>query len=110
VAQTYLMFFDLNSAALTPEAQAIVDDAATNAETAGARSLLVVGHTDRTGTAAYNMRLSARRAETVGRALIERGIPAEAISLDAMGEEDPLVPTEDGVPEPQNRRVVIQFR
>jgi outer membrane protein OmpA-like peptidoglycan-associated protein len=56
------------------------------------------------------MRLSARRAETVGQALIERGIPAEDISLEAMGEEDPLVPTEDGVPEPQNRRVVIQFR
>jgi outer membrane protein OmpA-like peptidoglycan-associated protein len=110
VAQTYLMFFDLNSAALTPEAQTIVDDAATNAKTAGVRSLQVVGHTDRTGTAAYNMRLSARRAETVGQALIERGIPAEDISLEAMGEEDPLVPTEDGVPEPQNRRVVIQFR
>ena len=110
VAQTYLMFFDLNSAALTPEAQTIVDDAATNAKTAGVRSLQVVGHTDRTGTAAYNMRLSARRAETVGQALIERGIPAEDIRLEAMGEEDPLVPTEDGVPEPQNRRVVIQFR
>jgi outer membrane protein OmpA-like peptidoglycan-associated protein len=110
VAQTYLMFFDLNSAALTPEAQTIVGNAATNAESAGVRSLLVVGHTDRTGTAAYNMRLSARRAETVGQALIERGIPAEDIRLEAMGEEDPLVPTEDGVPEPQNRRVVIQFR
>jgi OmpA-OmpF porin, OOP family len=110
VAQTYLMFFDLNSAALTPEALVIVGNAATNAESTGVRSLQVVGHTDRTGTAAYNMKLSARRAETVGQALIERGIPAEEISLEAMGEEDPLVPTEDGVPEPQNRRVVIQFR
>lgn len=110
VAQTYLMFFDLNSAALTPEALSIVSDAAANAEIAGAQALLVVGHTDRTGTAAYNMKLSARRAETVSRALVDLGIPTEAITLEAMGEEDPLVPTEDGVPEPQNRRVVIRFQ
>ncbi len=74
------------------------------------RSLLVVGHTDRTGTAAYNMKLSARRAETVGQALVDRGIPGRSHRLEAKGEEDPLVPTEDGVPEPQNRRVVIQFQ
>jgi len=110
VAQVYLMFFDLNSAALTPEALSIVGDAAANAEIAGAQALLVVGHTDRTGTAAYNMKLSARRAETVGRALVDLGIPSDAIDLEAKGEEDPLVPTDDGVPEPQNRRVVIRFQ
>jgi OOP family OmpA-OmpF porin len=110
VAQTYLMFFDVNSASLTPEALSIVGDAAANAEIAGAQTLLVVGHTDRTGTAAYNMKLSARRAETVGRALVDLGVPADAIALEAKGEEDPLVPTEDGVPEPQNRRVVIRFQ
>ncbi len=110
VAQVYLMFFDLNSAELTPEAFSIVNDAADNADIAGARGILVVGHTDRSGTAAYNMKLSARRAETVGQALVDLGIRADAIVLEAKGEEDPLVPTDDGIPEPQNRRVEILFR
>ena len=110
VAQAYLTFFDLDRAELTPEGFSIVQTAAANAGIAGAPGLVVVGHADRSGTPAYNMRLSMRRAESVGQALVDLGIPPQAIVLDAKGEEEPLIPTDDGVPEPQNRRVEILFR
>jgi outer membrane protein OmpA-like peptidoglycan-associated protein len=41
--------------------------------------------------------------------LEKRGIPGNAISVASFGEEQPLVPTEDGVREVQNRRVTIEI-
>ena len=57
--------------------------------------------------AAGDMALSLRRANTVKDALVRDGVPATAISVIGKGETQPLVPTADGVREPQNRRVEI---
>ncbi len=105
----YLVFFDFDSAMLTPEAQAIVNEAAANAKSANANRIIVTGHTDTSGPAEYNMGLSLRRAESVRDELVLSGIPAANIELAARGQTQPLVPTPDGVREPQNRRVEIQF-
>jgi hypothetical protein len=69
--------------------------------------LTVTGHTDTVGSDAYNMRLSMRRATTVQQQLIKDGVPAGEIAIFAKGKRDLLVPTADGVKEPQNRRVQI---
>jgi outer membrane protein OmpA-like peptidoglycan-associated protein len=53
------------------------------------------------------MRLSKRRADAVKAALVKEGIAAGNISVFAKGETEPLVPTPDGVREPQNRRAQI---
>jgi len=105
----YLVFFDFDSAMLTPEAQAIVNEAAANAKSANANRIIVTGHTDTSGPAEYNMGLSLRRAESVRDELVLSGIPEANIELVARGQTQPLVPTPDGVREPQNRRVEIQF-
>ncbi len=110
VPRAYLVFFDFDDSGLKPEAQQIVGTAATNADTGNIRRISVVGHADRAGTDAYNDRLSLRRAETVRDALIAFGYPAARINIAARGEADPLVPTPDGVREPQNRRVEINFQ
>jgi OmpA-OmpF porin, OOP family len=55
------------------------------------------------------MALSLRRANPVKDALARDGVPATAISVVGMGEKGLLVPTPDGVREPQNRRVEIVF-
>jgi outer membrane protein OmpA-like peptidoglycan-associated protein len=72
--------------------------------------VLVEGHADRSGPESYNLALSQRRAEAVAAALRARGVPGDAMSLQAFGETRPRVPTADGVREPQNRRVEILFR
>ena len=72
-------------------------------------SINVTGHTDTSGSATYNERLAQKRAAKVKDALIERGIPAELIVSNAMGENELLVATPDNVREPANRRVNISF-
>jgi len=106
---SYLVFFDFNKSDLTPQAVQIVDQAASNAGPAKVTRLTVTGHTDTVGSDAYNMRLSRRRAESVAARLEKDGIPSSEIEIVAKGKRDLLVPTADGVKEPQNRRVQIVY-
>jgi iron complex outermembrane receptor protein len=107
VPHSYLVFFDFNKSDLTPQAVSIVNQAAANAGPAKVTRLTVTGHTDTVGSDAYNMRLSRRRAESVATQLEKDGIPSSEIEIVAKGKRDLLVPTSDGVKEPQNRRVQI---
>ena len=107
--KSYLVFFDFNKSDLTPQAASIVDTAAANAGPAKVTKLEVTGHTDTVGSDAYNMRLSRRRAESVATELERKGIPSSEIEIVAKGKRDLLVPTADGVKEPQNRRVQIVY-
>jgi outer membrane protein OmpA-like peptidoglycan-associated protein len=104
-----MVFFDFNKSDLTPEAAGIVGQAAKNASPAKVTQLTVTGHTDTAGSDAYNMRLSRRRAESVAAELEKDGIPSGEIEIIAKGKRDLLVPTGDGVREPQNRRVQIVY-
>jgi outer membrane protein OmpA-like peptidoglycan-associated protein len=109
VSRTYLVFFDFDKHQLTREAASILRQAAIDAKEGKAVAVEVVGHADRAGTDDYNMDLSQRRATTVYMALQQLGIPTEYIEALARGETDPLIPTDDGVREPQNRRVEITY-
>src|ERR1700744_2323255 len=107
--RSYLVFFDFNKSDLTAQAEQIVDQAASNAGPAKVTRMTVTGHTDTVGSDAYNMRLSRRRAESVAARLENDGIPSSEIEIVAKGKRDLLVPTADGVREPQNRRVQIVY-
>ena len=105
-ARTFLVFFDWSKADLTDRARQIIGEAASS-RGAGVTRIEVNGFTDRSGPADYNMRLSVRRAEAVAAELVRRGVPRNEIVTRGFGEENNLVPTADGVREPQNRRVEI---
>jgi outer membrane protein OmpA-like peptidoglycan-associated protein len=108
IAQTsFIIFFDWDSASLSQEANLVLDDVVVVANETGAASLLLDGYTDLSGSAAYNLGLSERRANAAADGLIARGIAPDEIVIRAFGEENPLVLTPDGVREPQNRRVEI---
>ena len=110
IARTYLVFFDWNSADLTDRARQIIAEAAGNARRLAATRIELAGHADRSGTPAYNQRLSERRAQVVAAELERQGVQRSDIGVTAFGESRPLVPTADGVREPQNRRVEIVLR
>jgi outer membrane protein OmpA-like peptidoglycan-associated protein len=110
VARTYLVFFDWDRADLTDRARQIIAEAAAAAPTVNTTRIEVAGHADRSGSPAYNQRLSERRANNVAAELVRRGIARNLIAISAYGETRPLVPTADGVREPQNRRVEIVLR
>jgi outer membrane protein OmpA-like peptidoglycan-associated protein len=109
-ARTYLVFFDFNRADLTARAREIIAEAAQNSRRVQSTRIEVAGHADRSGTPQYNQRLSQRRAETVASELVRQGVNRSDIGVTAFGESRPLVPTADGVREPQNRRVEIVLR
>jgi outer membrane protein OmpA-like peptidoglycan-associated protein len=108
-ARTYMVFFDWSKADLTDRARQIIGEAA-SARGPGVTRIEVNGFTDRSGPADYNMGLSVRRANAVAAELVRRGVPRNEIVTRGFGEENNLVPTADGVREPQNRRVEIILR
>jgi outer membrane protein OmpA-like peptidoglycan-associated protein len=106
-AKNYLVFFNFNKSDLTGDARTIIKSAASEAAKQNTTKLTVTGHTDTVGSDAYNMRLSMRRAVSVEKELVVDGVPEGEIAIFAKGKHDLLVPTADGVKEPQNRRVQI---
>jgi len=108
VASTsFMVFFDWDRSNLSAQALNTIKQAANAYKTKGSARLTATGHTDKSGPDNYNMALSLRRANAVKDALVREGVPATAITVVGRGETQPLVPTADGVREPQNRRVEI---
>jgi len=70
----------------------------------------VVGHTDTSGSAAYNLRLSERRAKDARDELVRQGINDAVITSEGKGETEPFVQTGDGVKEQLNRRTEVLIR
>ena len=106
-APSFMVFFDWDRSNLSAQALNTIKQAASAYKTKGNARITATGHTDRSGPENYNMALSLRRANAVKDALVREGVPATAIAVIGRGESQPLVPTADGVREPQNRRVEI---
>ena len=103
----YEVFFAFDSAELDPQAMQTIREAADDWRRTGSAQINVVGHTDTSGSSDHNLRLSERRADAVQAALIAEGVSATSITTTGVGQNDLLVPTGDGVREPENRRVEI---
>ena len=99
--------FDFDKAQIKPEYDDIIRQLATMTQNNKNVKISVVGHTDTSGSKAYNYALGGRRADAVQKMLIERGIPASQIVAVSAGEEDLKVWTPDGVRNAENRRVRI---
>jgi outer membrane protein OmpA-like peptidoglycan-associated protein len=108
--QPYTMYFSLGTDELTASSKRAFDDARKQIASWTAAEVVVIGHTDRLGTAEYNDMLSLQRAKMIARLLVLSGMSATDISVAARGEHDPIVPTADGIAEPRNRRVEIKVR
>jgi outer membrane protein OmpA-like peptidoglycan-associated protein len=103
----YQVYFDLNSWDLKAEQLTTLQQAISAARAGQQSRITIVGHTDTSGSAGYNQRLSVHRAKVVEEALVDMGARREAISVSGVGESDLAVQTGDGVKEPKNRRAVV---
>ncbi|MCE7885882.1 MAG: OmpA family protein [Alphaproteobacteria bacterium PRO2] len=106
----YLVFFDWDRSNIGSGAQSVLDAVAAEVAKNPPASISVVGHADTSGPTDYNERLALKRANNVKDALVQRGVDASIIMVDAKGESEPLVATPDNVREPANRRVNISFQ
>jgi len=107
---TFTLYFLGDSDEFTPESKLEIPKIFQEIADHPSPEIVVVGHTDRVGSLTYNDALSLRRAERVRNDLVQRGIPREQIQVAGRGERAPIVPTEDEVAEPRNRRVEIIVR
>jgi outer membrane protein OmpA-like peptidoglycan-associated protein len=100
--------FATNSSVITPSFQATLNQVADSLIRYPNSLVDVYGHTDTTGSTAYNQRLSEERARAVANYLISRGVASSRIRWQGFGETQLRVPTGDNVNEPLNRRVEIK--
>lgn len=102
--------FEFDSAKLRVDAIDILDDLAVKIIRLDdlITSISIHGHTDSTGEADYNLRLSKERAEAVSTYLIEQGVNADLITTAGFGETQPIADNSTMDGRRANRRVDIQ--
>ena len=102
--------FRFDSEELTEDGQRMVQDVLQAVKNYPVPDVVVVGHTDTTGTPQSNAELGLRRANAVRNLLVAAGLTLSTIDIRSHGEGELLVPTADGVFEPKNRRVEVTVR
>ena len=103
----YTVFFSFNSPILTPEAEAVIDQAVAAAVAKGRVGFAVTGYADSAGSKQQNDTMSRWRAQAVADELVFRGVSETAIETNWRGDAEAVSSSEN--PEQADRRVVIQL-
>jgi outer membrane protein OmpA-like peptidoglycan-associated protein len=106
----FTVYFDFDSWTLKAEQLKVLTAVIDTARTGGQANITVVGHTDTSGSAEYNQKLSVHRANVVVEALVDMGALRAHIHASGVGKTDLAVQTPDGVKEAKNRRTVITLQ
>ena len=109
-AVSTLFYFEPGTAEIAQSSKDQVEELIKTIALYDPASIDIIGHSDRDGDADKNYELALERAHAVEKFLHERNVNMERTSVVSYGENDPIVPTEDGVPEPKNRRVEVIVR
>jgi len=107
---SFLLYFEHDTAELTQESKNLLPEVLKTIKNRKSNEVYLVGHTDLVGTETYNIELSSRRARHVRDLLVSSGIKSSSLFVSYYGKARPLVPTNDEVPEPRNRRVEVIVR
>lgn len=108
--QSYILYFKSGASELTADSSISYEQMKSDALQRVMPEILVIGHTDTTGSSAANNSLSLKRAQAISKRLSAEGVKAVEIQATGRGESDLLVPTKDNVAEAANRRVQIEIR
>jgi outer membrane protein OmpA-like peptidoglycan-associated protein len=100
--------FATNKAVLTPESSAVLDKIAASLRDWPDVKVEVGGHTDSSGEASHNLKLSGQRAKAVVEYLVGKGIDASRITAKAYGEGSPIADNETPEGKAKNRRVELK--
>jgi OmpA-OmpF porin, OOP family len=101
------VMFDLNSTKLTASSYPSIKELADSLKTNPNLDLLIEGHTDNVGNAAYNQKLSMKRAQAVKKILLKFGIDAGRIQVKGYGDYRPVATNDNAEGRAKNRRVVF---
>ncbi|RAH37216.1 OmpA family protein [Halomonas sp. SL1] len=99
--------FGFDSSELTMQARNALNDVSSVLTQYPETRVNIAGHTDSTGDASYNQRLSERRAQAVGSYLSQSGVASNRLYMNGYGENQPVASNETEAGRAQNRRVEI---
>jgi len=105
-----MLYFEHDTSKLTYQSKDLLAEILRMIKSRHSKEVYIVGHTDLVGKEAYNTGLSQRRANYVRDLLVSSGIKPNTLFVSYYGKARPLVPTQDEVPEPRNRRVEVIVR
>ena len=106
----FTLYFVEGKDEFTEESKQLIDRVFAEIAKRPVPDVVVIGHTDKVGSDAFNDSLSRQRAEVVRAALAARGVAPDKIATIGRGKREPMVATAEGVAEARNRRVEIQVR
>ncbi len=105
----YGILFDIDKTDLKPESKATLDEIAKLLKSDPTLKVEVAGHTDNTGNAEHNMKLSAGRAAAVVNALVTTyGIDKARLQPNGYGDTKPVAPNDTDQNRAKNRRVELR--
>jgi len=102
------VYFDFDKSELRPEAQVELDKLVETLSNSREYNIVVGGHTCDIGASSYNMELSERRAQSVVKYLLSKGISNTYVGSSYYGEEKPAVPNTSIENRRKNRRVEFE--
>lgn len=108
--EQFMLYFESAGAELTETSKTLLPTILERARARKGGEIIVIGHTDRVGAVPANDALSLARAKAIRQKFVDQGFKPELIDAVGRGERSPLVPTDDEVAEPQNRRAEIIVR
>ena len=82
--------FDFDRYVIRPDARGKLDDMVGKLRNVNLEVIIAVGHADRLGSDAYNMKLSVRRADSVKAYLVSKGVAASRVYTEGKGERQPV--------------------
>lgn len=101
------LLFDLNSEQILPTAATNLHNLAVSLNQYPNTDVLIVGHTDASGTVDYNQALSERRAQSASDFLVSQGVQASRLRTAGRGEMEPVASNNTDAGRARNRRVEV---